>query len=232
MVARGVRRVARATGVRVPRPYYDAVRPYGTRDTPILGQLLFPKNAGPAIKQTNLGRNAGRIAEKWRKPPEREMEYGGQSCKSGRARAGRHRGIGTGGLAARKKKLRARGMDAARRRLRRERLHGVLAEILFEGAPGPPPEKRARVWGSEKGARKQPPGGAPVPSRAGGWFSTPAPLPQPGPHPPGKGGAGGGKEIRAGPARPAGPAPLPRGWQGGKEAKGMVPPNASTVGSV
>jgi hypothetical protein len=37
-----------------PDTFYDAVRPYGTRDAPILGQLLFPEQRVPAIKQTAL----------------------------------------------------------------------------------------------------------------------------------------------------------------------------------
>ncbi|HEY6598879.1 MAG TPA: phytanoyl-CoA dioxygenase family protein [Pseudomonadales bacterium] len=60
-----------------PDTYYDAVRPYGTRDTPILGQLLFPEQRVPAIKQTNLWRNARRIAQKLLKLPESEIEYWG-----------------------------------------------------------------------------------------------------------------------------------------------------------
>ncbi len=60
-----------------PDSYYDALRPYGTRDTPILGQLLFPEQRVPAIKQTNLWRNARRIARKLLKLLETEVEYWG-----------------------------------------------------------------------------------------------------------------------------------------------------------
>jgi len=60
-----------------PDRLYDAVRPYGTRDPPILGQLLFPEQRVPAIRQTALWRNARRIAQRLLQLPENQIESWG-----------------------------------------------------------------------------------------------------------------------------------------------------------
>jgi hypothetical protein len=60
-----------------PDRLYDAVRPYGSRDAPILGQLLFPEQRVPAIRQTALWRNAQRIAQRLLRLPENEIESWG-----------------------------------------------------------------------------------------------------------------------------------------------------------
>jgi ectoine hydroxylase-related dioxygenase (phytanoyl-CoA dioxygenase family) len=41
---------------------FDLAAPYGTQATPRLGQLLFPEQKVPAIRSTNMWRNAQRIA--------------------------------------------------------------------------------------------------------------------------------------------------------------------------
>jgi len=60
-----------------PDTYYDAVRPYGVRDAPILGQLLFPEQRVPAIQQTALWRNAHRIAQRLLQLPANKIESWG-----------------------------------------------------------------------------------------------------------------------------------------------------------
>src|SRR5262245_34641374 len=43
---------------------FDLARPYGTTDTPLLGQLLVPERYVPEIKKTQMWKNAHRIATK------------------------------------------------------------------------------------------------------------------------------------------------------------------------
>ena len=60
-----------------PDRLYDAVRPYGVRDAPILGQLLFPEQRVPAIRDTALWRNAQRIAQRLLALPLEKIESWG-----------------------------------------------------------------------------------------------------------------------------------------------------------
>ena len=56
---------------------FDLTRPYGTTDSPNLGQLLFPERLVPAIRDTAMWKNARRIAAKLLGVPEPEIESWG-----------------------------------------------------------------------------------------------------------------------------------------------------------
>jgi hypothetical protein len=56
---------------------FDLSRPYGTTDTPKLGQLLLPERIVPQIKQTVMWRNAHRIASRLLHMPQAKVESWG-----------------------------------------------------------------------------------------------------------------------------------------------------------
>jgi Phytanoyl-CoA dioxygenase (PhyH) len=56
---------------------FDLSRPYGTTDTPKLGQLLLPERIVPQIKQTVMWRNAHRIASRLLKTEKSQVESWG-----------------------------------------------------------------------------------------------------------------------------------------------------------
>ena len=56
---------------------FDLSRPYGTTDTPKLGQLLLPERYVPQIRQTQMYRNARRIASRLLAVPLEKVESWG-----------------------------------------------------------------------------------------------------------------------------------------------------------
>ena len=56
---------------------FDLARPYGTTDTPLLGQLLLPERLVPQIRKTQMWRNARRIASRLLDIPEGQAESWG-----------------------------------------------------------------------------------------------------------------------------------------------------------
>jgi hypothetical protein len=56
---------------------FDLARPYGTTDTPLLGQLLVPERYVPQIRETVMWRNAHRIATKLLEAPGPKVESWG-----------------------------------------------------------------------------------------------------------------------------------------------------------
>src|SRR5690242_1826007 len=56
---------------------FDLARPYGTTDTPLLGQLLLPERLVPQIHRTQMWRNARRIASRLLDIPENKAESWG-----------------------------------------------------------------------------------------------------------------------------------------------------------
>jgi hypothetical protein len=56
---------------------FDLARPYGTTDTPLLGQLLVPERHVPQIKQTQMWNNAHRISARLlAEPPDNVESWG------------------------------------------------------------------------------------------------------------------------------------------------------------
>jgi hypothetical protein len=56
---------------------FDLSRPYGTTDTPKLGQLLMPERIVPQIRQTVMWKNARRIASRLLRMPQAKIESWG-----------------------------------------------------------------------------------------------------------------------------------------------------------
>lgn len=56
---------------------FDLARPYGTTDTPLLGQLLIPERYVPQIKETVMWKNAHRIASRLLDVPKTQVESWG-----------------------------------------------------------------------------------------------------------------------------------------------------------
>ena len=63
---------------------FDLSRPYGTTDTPRLGQLLLPERLVPQIRRTAMWRNAHRIASRLLQVPQSGVESWGHLIFKGK----------------------------------------------------------------------------------------------------------------------------------------------------